>query len=52
MGVIGSQVKYGIFLRTVVDFVIIAIVFLLLVKQAAKLKEPAVESTAAAPATP
>ncbi|MDD4287906.1 MAG: large-conductance mechanosensitive channel protein MscL [Candidatus Peribacteraceae bacterium] len=50
IGVMGAQVKYGMFLQTVVDFIIIAFVIFLLVKQASKLKKPA--PAAAAPATP
>lgn len=50
VGVMGAQVKYGVFLQTVLDFIIIAFVIFLLVKQAAKLKRPA--PAAPAPATP
>ncbi len=50
IGVMGAQVKYGVFLQTVLDFIIIAFVIFLLVKQAAKLKKPV--PAAAAPATP
>jgi len=50
IGFMGAQVKYGVFLQTVLDFVIIAFVIFILVKQAAKLKKPA--APAAAPATP
>jgi large conductance mechanosensitive channel len=48
-GILSAQIKYGVFLQTVVDFVIIAFVIFLLVKQANKLKKSA---PVAAPATP
>lgn len=40
-GLLGAQVKYGVFLQTTLDFFIIAFVIFLLVKQVNRLKKPA-----------
>ena len=43
----GATLKYGIFIQTVVDFLIIAFVIFLLVKAMNKIKKPVVEETPA-----
>ncbi|MDD5751827.1 MAG: large-conductance mechanosensitive channel protein MscL [Candidatus Peribacteraceae bacterium] len=48
-GILGAQITYGMFLQAIVDFIIIAAVIFVLVKQANKLKRPA---PIAAPVTP
>ena len=49
VGIMGAQIKYGVFIQTIIDFLIIAFVIFLLVKQANKLKK---SEPAAAPVTP
>ncbi|MDD5623692.1 MAG: large conductance mechanosensitive channel protein MscL, partial [Candidatus Peribacteraceae bacterium] len=49
IGILGAQIKYGTFLQTVIDFLIIALVIFVLVKQANKLKKPV---PATVPSTP
>lgn len=49
VGLLGAQIKYGTFLQAALDFLVIALVIFVLVKQANKLRKPA---PAEAPTTP
>jgi large conductance mechanosensitive channel len=46
-----AVVKYGTFIQTIVDFLIVAFVIFLIVKSANKMKKPAPASAPAAPTT-
>lgn len=43
----GATIKYGMFIQTIVDFLIIALIIFILVKAMNKLKKPAVAETPA-----